>query len=102
MILWHRFLTNHGPKDTESVSGPYQCLELIDMITRLPIVPTITRQLEKMKGSGRSNKPRTKDTWKGRKLLRRQQETLAEVQRMKRNLGGGSEDETGDKKLSSI
>nr|CAD7600814.1 unnamed protein product [Timema genevievae] len=76
-------LISHGSTDTESVSGPYQCLELIDMITQLPIVPTITRQLEKMKGSGRSNKPRTKDTWKGRKLLRRQQETLAEVQRMK-------------------
>nr|CAD7201589.1 unnamed protein product [Timema douglasi] len=50
----------------------------------LPIVPTITRQLEKMKkGSGRSNKPKTKDTWKGRQLLRRQKETLAEVQRIK-------------------
>nr|CAD7410002.1 unnamed protein product [Timema cristinae] len=47
-------------------------------LVQLPIVPTITRQLEKMKGSGRSNKPKTKDTWKGRQLLRRQQETLAE------------------------
>jgi len=53
------------------------------MLCWLPIVPTIRNQLEKMSHKPHRREENPKMTWKAKKLVKRQEDTLKEVQRLK-------------------
>lgn len=58
-------------------------IRYVHIPVEIQIVPAIKNQLKKMSRKPRSREENPKMTWKGKKLLKRQEETLKEVRRLK-------------------